>query len=174
TADHRPDGSLGLLELFLSLLRPLESFPCAPILWRAVDSCSSSRLLSDRRLFRVAFSHGVAWFHLLEQRRGSRSEGAGWVARYRDVRDADCRTLVRSISGGTLGVCDRVAWLAWAAGMVSRPRVGDWLHLRGKLGPSTVFRLLLIPLWPPGLLYAHASRRVGSLPRMLSSRLTVL
>src|SRR5205814_1277983 len=90
------DGSLGLLELFLSLLRPLESFPCAPILWRAVDSCSSSRLLSDRRLFRVAFSHGAAWFHLLEQRRGSRREGAGCVARHRDVRDADCRTFGRT------------------------------------------------------------------------------
>src|SRR5438477_301495 len=118
-------------------------------------------LLSDRGLFGVAFSHDAAWFHLLEQRRGSYRESVGDVARYRDVCDADCRNLVCSVSGDTLGVREGMAPLARAAGMVSRPGVGDWLKLCGSVGRDRVFCLLPTVLEPLGHVYGDAVSRVG-------------
>src|SRR5207247_5390663 len=144
--DRRSTRCLGFLELFLSLLHALEYFACAANLRRIVNSRPSARLLSDCRLLRVTFSDGVAGLHLLEQRRGSRSESLGSVARRGDVGDPHCRNRVCGFSIGALGVSEGMELFARATGVVWQPRLRDPLDVCSNAGRTLVLHLLPIAL----------------------------
>src|SRR5207237_5268798 len=63
---HGPGGGVGILELFLSLLRTLEHLAAPPVFRRPLDPRASDGVLSRGRIFRVAFHDGAFWIHVLE------------------------------------------------------------------------------------------------------------
>ena len=65
-AHHRANRGLGILDLLLSLLRAMELVAIAAIVWRIVDLGASRRILSYRRLLRVALLDGAHRIYLLE------------------------------------------------------------------------------------------------------------
>src|SRR5207244_8898240 len=95
-ANYSPNRRLGVLDLFLSLLRTMESAFRLAVAGRARRSGASRRFLSRGRLFRIAFFNGPAWFPLLERDRIARRANFDGDSRYRHVGDPNCRLALRA------------------------------------------------------------------------------
>ncbi len=159
--DHCATGCLGVLELFLPLLRSLENFTDSPTYGSSRDCCASDRVFPGGRLFRVAFHDGLVRVHVLEQLDESRREVPGDAAWVRHVSHANRRGTVCDVSGYPR---DCQEWLGWRSG---NPHVATALWV-GRCdfnwsndGCDQFFRLLSFSLGTVGHVYADAACGVG-------------
>src|SRR5437867_1824873 len=81
----------------------------SPISLTVVTKQLSRRLLSRRRLFRIAFFNGAAWFSLLERDRIARRANFDGDSRYRHVGDPNCRLALRACAVGEKDLGARLA-----------------------------------------------------------------